>query len=120
MVRLMSIHQAKGLEFPVVFVPDFAATSVLGTARRSRGGTATYGCLVKVPSEFDSQPEEEQRPVRRFANDLGRTADQLADWQEDLRILYVACTRASRSAHPLRRRSRSGWAAPREPLDPDA
>src|SRR5262249_60303774 len=26
-VRLMSIHQAKGLEFPVVFVPDLAAAA---------------------------------------------------------------------------------------------
>lgn len=92
-VKIMSIHQSKGLEFPVVFVPDFAATR-----QGDRSPVARWhrqlGCLVKVPSEFDNQPEEEPRPFSPFAHDLGRAADQLADWQEDLRILYVACTRA--------------------------
>ena len=89
----MSIHQAKGLEFPIVFLPDVAAT-----CQGDRSAVARWhrslGCLVKVPGEFDNQPEDEPRPFPAFANDLGRTADQLADWQEDLRILYVACTRA--------------------------
>jgi ATP-dependent helicase/nuclease subunit A len=90
-VKLMSIHQAKGLEFPVVFVPDFAAQRQgdrRPVARWHRG----LGCLPKVPAEFDNF--EKERPFPPFADDLGRTADQLADWQEDLRVLYVACTRA--------------------------
>jgi ATP-dependent helicase/nuclease subunit A len=90
-VKLMSIHQAKGLEFPVVIVPDVAATGRGGhstVARWHRG----LGCLAKVPGEFDSFPDEP--PFPGFADRLGRTADQLADWQEDLRVLYVACTRA--------------------------
>jgi ATP-dependent exoDNAse (exonuclease V) beta subunit len=90
-VRLMSIHQAKGLEFPVVFVPDIAATTrgnVHPVARWHRG----LGCLVRLPAEFDEYPDE--APFPDFADRLGKTADQLADWQEDLRILYVACTRA--------------------------
>jgi ATP-dependent helicase/nuclease subunit A len=92
-IRLMSIHQSKGLEFPVVFVADFAATRQGGRSAVARWHR-TLGCLVRVPSEFDNQPEEEARPFAALASDLGRTADQLADWQEDLRILYVACTRA--------------------------
>ena len=92
-VRLMSIHQAKGLEFPVVFVPDIAAQRSGDRSPVARWHR-TFGCLVKVPGEFDYQPEKEPRPFAPFANELGRTADQLADWQEDLRILYVACTRA--------------------------
>ena len=92
-VKLMSIHQAKGLEFPVVFVPDIAAQG-----RGDRHPVARWhralGCLVRLPSEFDDLPEGESPPFAPFANDLGRTADQLADWQEDLRVLYVACTRA--------------------------
>jgi ATP-dependent helicase/nuclease subunit A len=90
-VKLMSIHQAKGLEFPVVFVPDVAAQQ-----RGDRHPVARWhrelGCLVKVPGEFDNYPDE--APFPEFAEKLGRTADLLADWQEDLRILYVACTRA--------------------------
>ena len=90
-VKLMSIHQAKGLEFPVVIVPDVAATGRGGqfaVARWHRG----FGGLVKLPAEFDAFPEE--APFADFPDALGRTADQLADWQEDLRVLYVACTRA--------------------------
>ena len=103
-IRLMSIHQAKGLEFPVVFVPDFAAQgrgNQYAVARWHRG----MGCLVKLPSEFADQPAVQEAdvatakhleppPFSRFPDDLGRTANQLADWQEDLRVLYVACTRA--------------------------
>ena len=87
-VRLMSIHQAKGLEFPVVFVPDMAAPK--------RGGDLPVahwhrelGCLVNVPEE-----EEDDSPFADFGWRLGGIADTIADWEEDLRILYVACTRA--------------------------
>jgi ATP-dependent helicase/nuclease subunit A len=93
-VRLMSIHQSKGLEFPVVFIPDLAAG-----ARGDRTAVARWhrglGCLVKLPAEFESLAEAgEAPPFPDFADRVGRVADQLADWQEDLRILYVACTRA--------------------------
>ena len=92
-VKLMSIHQAKGLEFPVVVVPDLAAQG-----RGDRHPVARWhrglGCLVKLPAEFEELPEGERPPFADFADALGRTADQLADWQEDLRVLYVACTRA--------------------------
>ncbi|HEV3439634.1 MAG TPA: UvrD-helicase domain-containing protein [Gemmata sp.] len=104
-VRLMSIHQAKGLEFPVVFIPDIAAQD-----RGDRHTVARWhrglGCLVKLPAEFEELSTShsgeggeravngEVPPFSGFADDLGRTSDQLADWQEDLRVLYVACTRA--------------------------
>lgn len=92
-VKLMSIHQAKGLEFPVVFVPDLAAPG-----RGDRHPVARWhrglGCLVRLPSEFENREDDEKPPFPDFADRLGRVADQLADWQEDLRVLYVACTRA--------------------------
>ncbi|MBX9579250.1 MAG: UvrD-helicase domain-containing protein [Gemmataceae bacterium] len=91
-VKLMSIHQAKGLEFPVVFVPDLAAAG-----RGDRHPVARWhrglGCLVRLPSEFEDR-EDDPPPFPDFADRLGRVSDQLADWQEDLRVLYVACTRA--------------------------
>ena len=86
-IRLMSIHQAKGLEFPVVIVPDLAAVArgeQFAVARWHRD----YGCLVRPPAE------DEPPPFSKFGWRLGETADTLAEWAEDLRILYVACTRA--------------------------
>jgi ATP-dependent exoDNAse (exonuclease V) beta subunit len=44
---------------------------------------------VRLPADLEDDP-----PFADFPDRLGRVADQLADWQEDLRILYVACTRA--------------------------
>jgi ATP-dependent helicase/nuclease subunit A len=86
-VRLMSIHQAKGLEFPVVVVADVASA-----AGGPRTGVARWdgerGCLARPPGEDDPPLFSD------FGWRLGRAGEMLADWQEDLRTLYVACTRA--------------------------
>jgi ATP-dependent helicase/nuclease subunit A len=94
-VRMMSIHQAKGLEFPVVFVPDLAG------ARRS-GGSApvcwhrTLGCLAQLPAEWNMLPDHtESPPFSPLPYKLGQRWNQLADTQEEWRIFYVACTRAA-------------------------
>jgi ATP-dependent helicase/nuclease subunit A len=86
-IKLMSIHQAKGLEFPVVFVPDMGSAARGGQFAFARWH-GRYGCLVRPPSEDDPAPFSD------FGWRLGAAADTLADWAEDLRILYVACTRA--------------------------
>jgi ATP-dependent helicase/nuclease subunit A len=85
-VRLMSIHQAKGLEFPVVFVPDLAA-SFGGQRGPAARWDARLGCVVRPPA--DDPP-----PFSDYGWRLWETAEALADWREDLRTLYVACTRA--------------------------
>ena len=82
----MSIHQAKGLEFPVVFVPDIASNprgSVYPAARWHR----ELGCLVKPP-------DEDPPLFSKFGWELGKHSDEIAEWHESLRVLYVACTRA--------------------------
>jgi ATP-dependent helicase/nuclease subunit A len=85
-VRLMSIHQAKGLEFPVVVLADFNAQ----TGGR-HAPVATFdrrlGCVVRPPADEEPPP---------FADTcaLLRMREEMADWHEDLRTLYVACTRA--------------------------
>ncbi len=79
-VRLMTIHQSKGLEFPVVVVPDLD--------RRRRGSTATVaftlqlGPMVKL-SESKS------------GLDLYRLAESDEEDAELVRLLYVAVTRAA-------------------------
>jgi ATP-dependent helicase/nuclease subunit A len=86
-VRLMSIHQAKGLEFPVVFVPDLAATGH-GPGRPVAAWDPDLGCVARPPTD------EEGPPFPDFAWRLFEARGELEDWHEDLRTLYVACTRA--------------------------
>ena len=93
-VKLMSVHQAKGLEFPVVIVPDLGAP-----ARGDRHPVARWhrrlGCLARLPADvLEAEREAGDVPFSELPDRLGRVLDQLADWQEDLRVLYVACTRA--------------------------
>jgi ATP-dependent helicase/nuclease subunit A len=85
-VRLMSIHQAKGLEFPVVFLPDIGASGrggVLPAAHWDR----VLGCVVRPPAE----PEP---PFTVWARQLWKAGEELEEWREELRTLYVGCTRA--------------------------
>ncbi len=85
-IKLMSIHQAKGLEFPVVIVPDLAARTQSGRTQVIHWNDE-LGSLVRPP-------EDDQELFSDFGENLGAMADAVADWEEDLRILYVACTRA--------------------------
>jgi ATP-dependent helicase/nuclease subunit A len=85
-IRIMSIHQAKGLEFPVVFVPDLAAASGGGQFSAARWDRR-LGCLV-------NPPDEEPPLFSDYPHRLGLAFEEVAEWREDLRILYVACTRA--------------------------
>jgi hypothetical protein len=85
-VKIMSVHQAKGLEFPVVFVPDLAARNLGGRTAAARWDRK-LGCLARPP-------DEDPPLFTEFPHRLGLAAETVADWREDLRILYVACTRA--------------------------
>jgi ATP-dependent helicase/nuclease subunit A len=83
----MTIHQAKGLEFPVVIVPDVAADR----AGRQRGPAVRWdpklGCVAKPP-------DDDPPPFPDLAWRAYECGESVADWREDLRTLYVACTRA--------------------------
>ena len=85
-VRLMSIHAAKGLEFPVVLVADLGRTG--------SGREAPYLLLddqragLRVARLDGGTPQ----PAFDYASLLAERA--LAEGQEEDRILYVAMTRA--------------------------
>lgn len=86
-VRIMSIHQAKGLEFPVVFLPDFAGKTRTGVDPLVVCDAA-FGCLA-------APPNEEPEPFPKFARKLYRERESHFEKAEELRVLYVACTRAA-------------------------
>lgn len=87
-VRMMTTHKSKGLEFPVVFV--------LGLGRKMRALTARDRVLtdaqlgVGLPC-VDTELSSERDTLLRRAMRIKLGAQQLA---EEVRILYVAMTRA--------------------------
>ncbi|HET6423748.1 MAG TPA: UvrD-helicase domain-containing protein, partial [Planctomycetaceae bacterium] len=85
-IRLMSVHQSKGLEFPVVVVADinrYGRSHAAGAYLHSE-----WGALVRIPKEFG-----EERP--HLGLQMLTLAEQDADQEETLRLFYVALTRAA-------------------------
>ncbi|HUQ69773.1 MAG TPA: UvrD-helicase domain-containing protein [Planctomycetaceae bacterium] len=85
-IRLMSVHQSKGLEFPVVFVADI-----------NRKGPPKvpwaylhpeWGALVRIPEEFGVAHDH-------LALRMLKLQEDEADEEESLRLFYVATTRAA-------------------------
>ncbi len=88
-VRIMTIHKSKGLEFPVVFVPDLAHKFRLGNRGESPLLLDTHsGAALKLV-----------KPDERMTHDTlwGKAIQLKKDRQtraEEARLLYVAMTRA--------------------------
>jgi len=89
-VRIMSIHASKGLEFPVVAVPELA-----GGNRGDRGihRRAVSGGEVRVALTLpDDGTKAEYRRTPWFV-EIDALA-KAAELEETKRLFYVACTRA--------------------------
>ncbi len=87
-VRVMTVHGSKGLEAPIVFLPDTCTTSTAGGSRqalaqinRQHDGMDTYAWQVKGSSKL---------PAIAAAKSLLNEKDT----EERNRLLYVAMTRA--------------------------
>jgi ATP-dependent helicase/nuclease subunit A len=85
-IRLMTIHHAKGLEFPLVIVPDVDRKPEFRAPAAALH--ATLGPVVKPPSDDDEEPAT-------TGIDLFRTLEKRADAEERKRLFYVATTRAA-------------------------
>lgn len=83
-VTIMSIHASKGLEFPVVAVPELGSTGRSSTAFARWSFTDVPRIALKVGGGDSAGPEFESL----------RQRDAEHDDQETKRLFYVACTRA--------------------------
>ncbi len=85
-VALLTIHQAKGLEWPIVLVPD------LGARARSDARRAAIGADGRLSvARFDTAREEWTTST---SLEEARAEERRAGAAESRRLLYVALTRA--------------------------
>ncbi len=87
-VRIMTTHKSRGLEFPVVFVLGLGRKMRLSSSRDRVLTDTTLG--VGLPC-IDTQLHSERDTLLRRAMRIKAAREQLS---EEVRILYVAMTRA--------------------------
>jgi ATP-dependent helicase/nuclease subunit A len=87
-VRIMTIHKSKGLEFPIVFVPDLGKRHNL----QSSGGPI----LIDRKAYIGLAVIDEEKRVRypSLAHRIAAERIRRQILAEELRVLYVATTRA--------------------------
>jgi ATP-dependent helicase/nuclease subunit A len=87
-VRLMSIHQSKGLEFPVVAVADLAKPFNTQDLRGEIIFDEIFGLCPRI------KPPHTGRRYPSLPYWLAQQHQRREQWGEELRLLYVATTRA--------------------------
>lgn len=87
-VQIMSIHAAKGLEFPVVFIAR------MGTRFSARDKSAQFLLHDRLGIAMDLVDEKKRLIRRSFLRELAEYEQEKEQKSEELRVLYVAMTRA--------------------------
>lgn len=92
-VRVMTIHASKGLEFPIVFIPEFEKAfntkDLKGKVLLQKN--AGIGISYLQPDALVNMPTLQQLVVQQ--------ALKRQSWSEEMRLLYVALTRAEQQLH---------------------
>ena len=89
-VHLMTMHKAKGLQFPVVILPHLD-NAFRFTEARAYAFHKSYGFLLKG--------DMEDGLVKSFLFDLEKQSEKIEIISERLRLFYVALTRAIDQVH---------------------
>lgn len=101
-VRIMTIHAAKGLEFPITIVSGLSTRPQGNTARAQVVFPAGGGVGYRVGKGLVTSQFEDWTPI-----------DEQMAFDERIRLLYVACTRArDHLVVSLHRKARSSAPAP--------
>lgn len=86
-VRIMTIHKAKGLEFPIVIVPFVHHQN--GSNKARIWGRTQFGIALGLKN-----PEDPESKTTNLLMSLVNTQEKEEASAEVIRLLYVACTRA--------------------------
>ena len=96
-VQLMTIHKAKGLEFPVVIVPGFVEGAFPGGTTRSRwlksAAVIPWHLREDKTDALESYPSRDRSPSTKEVDEYIEVLRE-HDLLEDQRLAYVALTRA--------------------------
>ncbi len=88
-VQMMTMHQAKGLEFPIVILPNFE--------KELRNSSIRFG-EITINDYFGfcfKLTDDEGNNIHTISSFFGNNINQKIDYNEQLRLLYVALTRAT-------------------------
>jgi DNA helicase-2/ATP-dependent DNA helicase PcrA len=92
-VKVMTVHQAKGLEFPVVYVPGLAGKGLSRIFPDDRAAENPLTNSSALP--WWVREDDEELPDPSFATQRAITdALRQRRLEEEWRLFYVACTRA--------------------------
>ena len=111
-VELMTIHKSKGLEFPYVFIlnmdQDFNKQDSMSEVILSRqnGLGVKYIAKVETGAVEDHYPKTIKLSIPSLTYTQNEKELQLASYSEQMRLLYVAMTRAEKKLYLVGKGSR--------------